>query len=155
MSSYEQQSNKMPLHKALTFLSLKDSTDFLNVLAFGKLCWIPSTACTMTSVLSVQWSSTTANSKQPCVMMLALYHPPNSHGLRQDLSLLAAKSSSHVLIPKTSARNRKATEDKPISVGKSPNSSPHIRVVLDKPYRNKSWHTPNKFLVAFFFLIIV
>jgi len=24
-------------------------------------------------------------------------------------------------------------------------------VVLDKPYRNKSWHTPNKFSVAFFF----
>ena len=30
-----------------------------------------------------------------------------------------------------------------------------ISVVLDKPYRDKSWHTPNKFLVTFFFIIIV
>jgi hypothetical protein len=28
-------------------------------------------------------------------------------------------------------------------------------VVLDKPYRDKSWHTPNKFSVTFFFIIIV
>jgi len=28
-------------------------------------------------------------------------------------------------------------------------------VVLDKPYRDKSWHTPNKFLVAFSFFIII
>jgi hypothetical protein len=28
-------------------------------------------------------------------------------------------------------------------------------VVLDKPYRDKSWHTPKKFSVAFFFFIIV
>jgi len=26
---------------------------------------------------------------------------------------------------------------------------------LDKYYRDKSWHTPNKFSVAFFFFIIV
>ena len=29
-----------------------------------------------------------------------------------------------------------------------------IRVVLDKSYRDKSWHTPNKFSVAFFFIIV-
>ena len=28
-------------------------------------------------------------------------------------------------------------------------------VVLDKPYRDKSWHTPNKFSATFFFIIIV
>ena len=28
-------------------------------------------------------------------------------------------------------------------------------VVLDKPYRDKSWHTPNKFSVIFFSIIIV
>ena len=26
---------------------------------------------------------------------------------------------------------------------------------LDKPYRDKSWHTPNKFLVAFLLFIII
>jgi len=30
-----------------------------------------------------------------------------------------------------------------------------VRVVLDKSYRDKSWHTLNKSLVAFFFFIIV
>ena len=30
-----------------------------------------------------------------------------------------------------------------------------ISVVLDKPYRDKSWHTPNKFSVTFFFIIII
>ena len=28
-------------------------------------------------------------------------------------------------------------------------------VVLDKPYRDKSWHTPNKFSVTLFSIIIV
>jgi hypothetical protein len=28
-------------------------------------------------------------------------------------------------------------------------------VVLDKPYRDKSWHTPNKFSLTFFSIIIV
>jgi hypothetical protein len=28
-------------------------------------------------------------------------------------------------------------------------------VVLDKPYRDKSWHTPNKFSPTFFSIIIV
>jgi len=27
-------------------------------------------------------------------------------------------------------------------------------VVLDKPYRDKSWHTPNKFLATFFVIIV-
>ena len=34
-------------------------------------------------------------------------------------------------------------------------SEPHGRLVLDKSYRDKSWHTPNKFSVAFFFFIII
>jgi hypothetical protein len=28
-------------------------------------------------------------------------------------------------------------------------------MVLDKPYRDKSWHTPNKILVAFLLFIII
>jgi len=28
-------------------------------------------------------------------------------------------------------------------------------MVLDKPYRDKSWHTLNKFLATFFLIIIV
>ena len=30
----------------------------------------------------------------------------------------------------------------------------NISVVLDKPYRDKSWHTTNKFFVAFLLFII-